>query len=352
MALPELSPPPHRWRKALALFLIAVLFLGSVFFVLANLEALERFLRSVPDNAWAFSATQADQLRTLGLTGAGVIVCIVDTGVDLGHPDLRDVRLAAWKDFVADEPQPYDDHGHGTFMAGLMVGHGLVRGFAPQVSLVVAKAVDALGSGQAVAIVQAILFCMDPFGNGTQAHIISLSLGGGSVSQPDPVSVRVDDAIRQGILVVAAVGNDGEDAPDVQTPASQDLVIAVGSVNARLQISAFSQGGGNAGRLDPNRKPEVVAPGEGLTTTGLGGSYASISGTSAASAVVSAILALVLEGAPSLRGLVSDVGVSAIKVALMGTALPLAGQAEPHDRLYGYGIIQGADLLEAVRLGG
>jgi serine protease AprX len=350
MALPELGPPPSRWRKVLALLLITLLLLGSVLFVLANLEAIQRFFRGVPDNTWAFSATQADQLHAMGLTGAGVMVCIVDTGIDPGHPDLAGVNLAAWRDFVADEPLPYDDHGHGTFMAGLMVGRGLVRGLAPAVALVVAKAIDANGTGVAAAIVLALQFCMDPFGNGTQADIVSLSLGGGS-APPGPVSTEVNEAISQGILVVASVGNDGAAAPDVQNPASQDLVIAVGSVNADLRISAFSQGGNNGGRLDPNQKPELVAPGEGLATTGLGGQYTTVSGTSAASALVSATLALVLEGEPSLQNLVSAFGVSAVKLALMGTARPLADQVVPHDRLYGYGLIQGADLLEVVRLG-
>ncbi len=351
MAFPDPSPPPPRWRKMLAFSLVALLFLGFAFSILANLEAVQRFFRGVPDNAWAFAATQTDQLQAMGLTGAGVIVCLVDTGVELGHPDLAGFEPAAWRDFVAGEGTPYDDHGHGTFMAGLMVGRGLVRGFAPQVSLVVAKAVDGSGVGRGQDIEAALLFCMNPFGSGTQSHIISLSLGGGSVP-PGPVSGRVNEAIGRGILVVAAVGNDGPDAPDVQSPASQDLVIAVGSVDADLQISEFSQGGDNAGRSDPNRKPEVVAPGEGLATTGLGGSYANIAGTSAASAIVSAILALVLEGEPSLRGLISALGVASVKVALLGTAAPLAGQTEPHDRLYGYGLIQGTDLLDSLSLAG
>ncbi|MFQ5919926.1 MAG: S8 family serine peptidase [Thermoplasmata archaeon] len=351
MALPDPRPAPPRWRKLFALALVATLFLGFAVTVLANLEGLQRFFRGVPDNAWASSATQTDQLHAMGLTGAGVIVCVVDSGVDLDHPDLAGFELAAWRDFVGREEQPYDDHGHGTFMAGLIVGRGLVRGFAPQVSLVVAKAIDGSGVGAGQDIIEALLFCMDPFGNGTQSHIISLSLGGGS-APPGPVSAQVSDAINRGILVVAAAGNDGPDASDVQTPASQALVIAVGSVNADLEVSDFSQGGANGGRSDPNRKPEVVAPGDGLATTGLAGSYASVAGTSAASAIVSAILALVLEGEPALQGLVSALGVASVKVALMGTALPLADQTEPHDRLAGYGLIQGADLFDSLRLGG
>ncbi|MDX1534893.1 MAG: S8 family serine peptidase, partial [Thermoplasmata archaeon] len=350
MVSPSLSPPPPRRRKALALALVGLLFLGSAFLVLANLDAIQRFFRGVPDNNWAFVSTQADGLHALGLTGAGVVVCIVDSGIDLGHPDLAGVEPAAWRDFVGREPEPYDDHGHGTFMAGLIVGRGLIRGFAPDVALVVAKAIDASGVGNGADILGALAFCMNPFGNGTQSHIISLSLGGGGVPA-GPVVDRVNEAIDRGILVVAAAGNDGPSASDIQNPASLDLVIAVGSVDDGLTVSGFSQGGQNGGRLDPNKKPEVVAPGEGLATTGLGGSYVSVAGTSAASAIVSAILALVLEGEPSLQGLLSALGVSGIKVALMATAAPLDGQAEPHDRLAGYGLIQGVDLLEALRLG-
>ncbi|MFQ5553689.1 MAG: hypothetical protein ACE5EW_08270, partial [Thermoplasmata archaeon] len=103
MALPELGPPPSRWRQVLALLLIATLFLGTVVFVLANLVAIQRFFRGVSDNAWAFSSTQADRLVAMRLTGDGVLLCMVDTGVDLSHPDLRGVTLAAWRDFVADE---------------------------------------------------------------------------------------------------------------------------------------------------------------------------------------------------------------------------------------------------------
>jgi serine protease AprX len=351
MAFPDPSPAPPRRRKFLALALAAVLFLGLAVTVLANLEALQRFFRGVPDNAWAFSATQADRLHGMGLTGSGVIVCLVDTGVDLNHPDFAGFEPAVWRDFVAHEEQPYDDHGHGTFMAGLIVGRGLIRGFAPGVSLVIAKAIDASGVGTGEDIIAALIFCMNPFGNGTQSHIISLSLGGGAVP-PGLVSAHVATAVSLGILVVAAAGNDGPDASDVQTPASLSLVIAVGAVDINLEVADFSQGGMNGGRSDPNRKPEVVAPGDDLATTGLGGGYASVAGTSAASAILGAILALVLEGEPALQGLVSALGVASVKVALMGTALPLVDQTEPHDRLAGYGLIQGSDLLDRLLLGG
>ena len=82
-----------------------------------------------------------------GLSGEGVTACIVDSGIALDHSDLEDVNLAGWKDFVNGNGQPYDDHGHGTSMAGLLVANGWLKGMAKNVDLLVAKALSSDGSG-------------------------------------------------------------------------------------------------------------------------------------------------------------------------------------------------------------
>ena len=107
------------------------------------------------------------------LTGAGVTACIVDSGIALDHSDLEDVNLAGWKDFVNGNGQPYDDHGHGTSMAGLLVANGWLKGVAKNVDLLVAKALSADGSGSDNIVADAVDWCVQ---NG--AHVISLSLGG------------------------------------------------------------------------------------------------------------------------------------------------------------------------------
>lgn len=73
------------------------------------------------------------------LSGSGVTVCIVDSGISTEHSDLDTMNLKSWKDFVNDRDTPYDDHGHGTSMAGILVANGWLKGVAPQVNLLVAK---------------------------------------------------------------------------------------------------------------------------------------------------------------------------------------------------------------------
>ena len=77
-----------------------------------------------------------------GLDGSGVVICVVDSGIDLSHPDLRGVKLSGWKDFVNGNNETYDDEGHGTSMAGIIVSNGGLSGVAPGVELLVAKAID------------------------------------------------------------------------------------------------------------------------------------------------------------------------------------------------------------------
>jgi Subtilisin-like serine proteases len=88
------------------------------------------------------------QIDEVGGDGTGVKVCIVDSGIDTSHPDLSGVNLVAWRDFVGSQTSPYDDQGHGTSMAGILVGDGYIEGVAPNVELVVAKALSENGSGE------------------------------------------------------------------------------------------------------------------------------------------------------------------------------------------------------------
>jgi subtilisin family serine protease len=354
---PPGSEPRRAQRRRWAALLVTILLLAAlVIAVYPLLPELGRLLGLVPENEWALSATQTNRLRAQGLDGSGVILCVVDTGVDLSHPDLRGITLLAWKDMVNGIPEPYDDDGHGTAMVGLIAARGRVDGFSPGVSLIVVKAIEEGGEGLASVVVEAMSFCMDPFGDGTRSHIISLSLGGSSRPLArDEVAEKAREAVSRGILVVASAGNEGPTARDVQSPASEELVIAVGAVDRSLTIAPFSQRGDNdpspfnpKGRQDPNRKPEVVAPGVDLVTTGLNGTYVKVSGTSAAAAVVSSILALVLQGQPTLKAGASSSLVLDLKLAIMLTARTLDDQEEPHDDRYGYGLIQGLDLMEAL----
>ena len=312
---------------------------------------------SVERTEWAFEITQIKDMNNQDYFGESVIIGIVDSGIDTSHPDLDHINIHAWADFVDEEPEPYDDNGHGTHIAGIITAKGEIRGAAPEVSLVVAKAIDADGSGSDSVVAEGIRFSID---NG--ADVICLSLGGTArfLNLGDDTAAACNQAIDMGIFVVAAAGNDGEDDDgDVASPAVVQGVIAVGAIGENKNIASFSSIGNNEGEVpgyqfwdltepeDPNKKPELVAPGVDITSTHLEKGYAKASGTSQATAFVSGALVLLLDANPDyqregLLGGDSDV-IYQIKNHLMSTALESPGQESPHDPYYGYGLIQIAD---------
>ena len=290
-------------------------------------------------------------------SGAGVHVCIVDTGIDLQLPDLAHVELAGWIDFVNDRSEPYDDQGHGTAMAGILVAKNLLRGIAPNVDLHIAKAIEQTGSGTDTDIAAAVDWCVE-----RGVDIISLSLGGGQgidliIIETDELEAAVNRAIDQGIFVVAAAGNDGgsDDDGDVASPGSEDDVICVGAIDTDGSIWSNSSVGSNGasfinpfrplGRQNPDMKPELVAPGEKLPILnaqidGTDVLYAWGSGTSGATVWVSGAIAHLLEHRPDLGHNGSSGGtrdtVDNVKEWIQNSVVPKDGQAE-HDDYYGYG---------------
>ena len=301
------------------------------------------------------------QLDDISLKGEGVSVCIVDSGIDMTHPDLSGVSLSGWSDFISQETEPYDDNGHGTSMAGILVADGWIQGVAPNVNLFIAKALDgANGQGSDETVVQAIDWCVEQ-----NVNVISLSLGGAPGILPfNPFSGRdsgdaASDAIDQGIVVVAAAGNDGgaDDDGDVAHPSSEQLVISVGGVTLSESHWSGSSVGDNDGSLfplmlprqDPNKKPEIVAPAESVPVINNDKSWSIVNGTSAATVFVTGAIALLLENTPELSSdneqSNSDT-VSQIKQLILNSVKAKEGQ-EGHDDNYGYGLLQINDLIIA-----
>ena len=292
------------------------------------------------------------------LDGTGVRVCIVDSGIDTTHKDLDGMNLVAWRDFVNNQDTPYDDQGHGTSMAGILVADGWMKGVAPEVELVVAKALSNDGSGDDGVVADAIDWCVEQ-----SVQIISLSLGGAPGIIPfNPFGGRdsgeaADDAISQGIVVVAAAGNDGgpDDDGDVAHPSSERLVISVGGVTDDGSHWSGSSIGDNNGNLfpiilprqDPHKKPEVLAPAQGVPVINNEGTWSIVDGTSAATVYVTGAIALLLEANPSLAANASSGSedtVIQIKQAIMDTAKPEPNQ-NGHDDNYGYGMLQTENLI-------
>jgi subtilisin family serine protease len=297
--------------------------------------------------------------------GTGVVLCIVDSGIDPGHPDLQKMNLIGWYDAIGDLDSPYDDQGHGTAMAGIVVAQDGLTGNAPGVSLLVAKAIDDQGVGNDDQIADSVDWCV-----ASQADVISLSLGGAQgfgsgLFTTDALEAAVEDAIDQGVFVVAAAGNDGEDDDgDVESPGSVEDVICVGGVTRTGAIWTGSSQGDNDGRIwpnpifprsDPDKKPEVVAPGHEVPILMAGGLSSGSwwgwsSGTSASTAWVSGALALILEEHPELQREGDSGGpgaVSQMKEIISDNSQMKESQNE-HDDHYGYGLLRVDLLLETL----
>ncbi len=305
---------------------------------------------------WAFEITQITDLNDNGFDGDGVIIGIVDSGIDITHPDLAHINITAWVDYVGSKPEPYDDNGHGTHVAGIIAAQGEIDGIAPKVKMVVVKAISSSGSGSDSNVARGIDFCVD---NG--ADVICLSLGGKPrfLNLGDDTAQACEDAIDQGVFVVAAAGNDGEDDDgEVASPATVDGVIAVGAVDEDKSIAPFSSEGNNEGEIpgyqwwdltepvDPNKKPELVAPGVDIVSTWLDEEYAKASGTSQATAFVAGGVVLILDADPEYQREGGNGGdadaVTDLKNAFMDTAEKWPGQ-DTHDDRYGYGLIKVED---------
>ena len=173
------------------------------------------------------------QLQSEGYFGEGVHVCIVDTGIDMGHPDFSHQQLLGFRDFVSGNHDLVRDVGessHGTLMAGILISNGTSNGVAPEVGLSVALALDSEGtSGSTDRVAQAIRWCRIT----QKVDIISLSLGGSpsqfTSSTSSQTNSAVQEALDAGIFVVAAAGNTGLDTEinDVSQPSSISGVISV-----------------------------------------------------------------------------------------------------------------------------
>ncbi len=318
------------------------------------------------EDTWIADMVQATSLHARGLSGKGVRVAVIDTGIDLSHPEFENTKVL-WADLVNGRALPYDDAGHGTHVAGIIKAQGdwstffsgfYVEGLAKDVTLIAIKAIGENGTGDESNVARGVAAAVE---NG--AHVIVLSLGGRSFPiLGTDTEKAVGDAVRRGVFVVAAAGNLGEDETSctVTSPATVEGVIAVGAVDKARQLADFSCPGTDnenrllpptRGRSDPNKKPELVAPGVDVLSPWAEGKYVQASGTSQAAPVVGAVLALLLEAKPELRA--KDAAtIQRVKQALMTTSAnvgPLQGRpSDAHDDGYGYGLVQAEGLLNAL----
>jgi subtilisin family serine protease len=263
---------------------------------------------------WGVNRIDADLVWDINV-GAGVKVAVVDTGIDLDHPDLA-ANIFRSYNAINTSKSADDDNGHGTHVAGTIaaVDNTIgVIGVAPQASLLAVKVLDRRGSGYLSDIIEGIDWSI---ANGAQ--VINMSLGTSSNIQSFHDAVK--RAYNAGVVVVAAAGNSGPGDDTVNYPAKYTEVIAVSATDSSDGIASFSSRGSEV---------ELAAPGVNIPSTYKGGGYKTISGTSMASPHVAGVAALVIASGTS--------GVENVRTVLKNTADNLGSAGK--DDLYGYGLV-------------
>jgi subtilisin family serine protease len=291
---------------------------------------------------WGLAATGAPAVwRDYGLDGRGVRVGSIDSGVDADHPDLAG-KVAAWRDFVDDRPEPYDDHGHGTHTIGTMVGGsagGAPIGVAPGARVVVAKALDGDGGATLSTLLAAAQWITDPDGSPLThdaPSVVNASWGAPSGTGGEALRRVIRRWRELGIVPVFSAGNAGPEG-SVAAPAAYPETLAVGALGPRGHVAAFSSRGGLG--ESTTLKPDLAAPGHQIVSSAPGGAWESMSGTSMAAPHVAGAIAL-------LRQADRAISVADLEATLRDTARDVA-DAGP-DRRSGAGALDAGAAVAAV----
>jgi len=253
----------------------------------------------------------ADSARKVyHVSGKGTVVGIIDTGVDYTNPALGggfglDYRVIDGYDFIGKDPDPMDENGHGTYVAGIIGANGSeLKGVAPEVDFLAVRVLDSEGKGYQSDAIAGIEFCMDPDKNiktDDGADIINLSLGGLG-NEHDPLSLAVDHASANGILCVVSAGNNGREDmlanyQSISSPGTAKTALTVGASTLNDKMYYMSSKGPTPN--DCYIKPEIVAPGVGISSLSLNNSITRESGTSVSAPHVAGAAALLKEYHPN-----------------------------------------------------
>jgi serine protease AprX len=278
----------------------------------------------------------ADKLWAAGITGKGVGVAVVDSGINGAMPDFKNAdgssRITANVIANPDATRPGDDVGHGTHVAGIIAGNSFNRdagdpargayvGIAPEANLVAVKTADDAGDSTVLDVITALQFVVD-HKDDLNIRVVNLSVSSDTPGsyRDDPLDAAVEFAWHAGIVVVAAAGNRGDAADAVQyAPGNDPYVISVGATDEAGTVdpsddttAAFSSRGVTQ---DGVSKPDLLAPGARIVAPlamgsafqalcpqcVVGADYLRIGGTSMSAPVVAGAAALLLQARPELN---------------------------------------------------
>lgn len=267
--------------------------------------------------------------------GEGVKVAVIDTGVDLDHPDLVK-NLLPGMNFIDPSKQPWDDNQHGTHVAGIIAAEnneiGMV-GVAPSAKVIPVKVLDRHGNGSLVNVAKGIRWAVDEGG----ADLICMSLG-----SPNPVQeVRkaIQHAASKGVVCFVAAGNAGI-TKRVFYPADYPETIAIGSIDENFSRSGFSNTGENL---------DFMAPGGRIFSTVPDNWYAVLSGTSMAAPFATGVAALFLSYVRSKGKTLSLKTSSDYIEAFKSHTVPVTNGDLKDKQFYeGFGILDPKSILAAL----
>jgi major intracellular serine protease len=236
---------------------------------------------SAADIPYGIVQLKAPEIWEQGEKGEGIVVAILDTGIDLGHPDLRD-KIAGGINCVDKGATVDDDNGHGTHVAGI------ISGVAPEAKLLICKVLDGKGSGSYHSIIQGIKYASQWRGSkGERVRVINMSLGG---SYNDPKMYKaILEAAAEGILIAVASGNEGDANPETFEygyPALYQECITVAACDENMKLAGFS---------NEHLQVDIIAAGVNVKSTYPKSKYAVLSGTSMATPHIAGALALVIK---------------------------------------------------------
>ncbi len=325
----------------------------------------------------------ADQVWNLGYTGQGVVVAVIDTGVNYNHVDLAEHLWDGGSEFpnhgydvYNNDNNPMDDHGHGSHCAGTVCGdgHGASQtGMAPDATLMCVKCLNSQGSGGADAISAGIQWAV---GHGCDMFSMSLGVANSSVSERTLLRHTCEAALDAGVVAAIAAGNEGDsqwqfpipnnvrvpgscpppyiDPVQNENPGKESCSVCIGAVDYNDAAAYFTSHGPvtwsntEFGDYAYNPgigliRPDVCAPGVDIKSINYQSNtgYTSMSGTSMATPCAAGCMALMLS---------KDINLTPAEVCriLEETAVPLA---EGKSNIYGFGRINVFDAVEAIQLG-
>ena len=342
---------------------------------LADVQEGQRILMQVPDAVelgdktveWNVDKVGAPDVWKQGVTGAGVTVGIVDTGVDANHPALKSKYRGTaadgtmdhnynFFDAVAGKKEAYDDNKHGTHVAGTVLGStdSHVFGAAPDAKFIASKILSGSGSGTLDGVMKGLAWMLAPTdSNGQNADpskapdIVSNSWGTGN-GRDQSFRKLLQAFLAAGIEPVFAAGNSGPRTGTLGAPGSSPEVISVGATDRNDKVAGFSSRGPSPIKDDKgsDRKPDISAPGHQINSTIPGGGTAAFSGTSMATPLVSGVIALMLS---KYKDLTHDEIVQAITTSAVDIDAPGYDYNTGHGRIDAKAALAAADAIVAAR---